>query len=391
MDCVQLEMNPTASRYNLIQNGDFRISGSPPQHWTTTGTSGTDGVISLPNTVNPAPRLDNKVMQLNGTLTTAKKISQVIPVSGASGDSYMIGGWALADSVPLSGNNREFGIRLIFNNTDGTKTTTVAQFNCDTNSTANWQYSAAAAVADKAYSSITVELAYDYNANTAYFDGIQLFKETFSQSYAYDPDTGNLTSVTDLQKQTTTYEYDTNNNLTKEILPTGAQLTYAYDNNHNVIQATTDTGVVYKFTYDNYGNNKTVEIVNGGTSIKSSAEYTDDFNRMHSSTDSTGKTTYYDYDANTNELKSMQYPEDTAATRTNYTYDSMYRMETAAATTDTGLALSANYTYTDDMLTKIQTGSTTYTFGYGNFALRSNVKAGNYELARYEYTDDQNN
>ena len=388
VDCVQFETMPTASRYNLIQNGDFRVSGSPAQNWTGSGTGSSD--IRTTTGTTAAPQLDTNVMKLEGTLTGAKKLSQTVPVSGVAGDSYVIGGWAQADSVPLHTDNesREFGIRLIFNNTDGTKTTTVAQFNCDTNSTANWQYSAAAAVAAKAYSSIAVELAYDYNANTAYFDGIQLFKEQFGESYAYDAN-GNVTSVVDLQKQQTRYEY-TNNNLTKEILPTGATLTYVYDNYHNVIQATTDTGVVYKFTYDTYGNNTSVSIGSGSTTIRSTATYSNAGNTLSQTTDATGKTTYYDYDANTNVLKSVQYPKDTPSTRTNYTYDSMYRMETAAATTDKGSALSARYTYTDDTLASIQTGSTTYTFGYGNFALRNSVKVGSRTLASYTYTSQNN-
>ena len=388
MDCVQVEIAPTASRYNLIQNGDFRHSGSPAQNWTGTGLKSTD--VRASASASAAPQLDKNAMKIVGDPVSAKKISQTIPVGGAAGDTYVVAGWALADSVPLNTEKeaREFGIRVIFNNTDGTKTTKVAQFNCDTNSEINWQYSAAAAVSKKAYSSITVEAAYDYNANTVYFDGIQLYKEQFSSSYTYDDD-GNVTSVVDLQKQKTKYEY-TNNNLTKETLPTGAVLTYAYDNYHNVTQATTDTGVVYKFTYDTYGNNTSVSIVSGSTTIKSTATYTSDGNRMVSATDATGKTTTYNYNANTNVLEWVKYPEDTDTTRTNYTYDSMYRMATAAATTDTGLALSAKYTYTDDMLTAIQTGSTTYTFGYGNFALRSNVKIGSRTLASYTYTSQNN-
>ena len=389
IDCVQVEKSPTASRYNLVQNGDFNFSGSPAQYWTGSGTASTDVRTSV--STSAAPQLDTNVMKLVGDPMSTKKLSQTIPVSGSAGDTYVVSGWAQADSVPLESSDtrgREFGIRLVFVNTDGTTTPVVAQFNPDTNNTANWQYSAAAAVAAKAYSSIRVEVVYDYNANTAYFDGIQLFKEQFGQTYAYDAN-GNVTSVVDLQKQQTRYEY-TNNNLTKEILPTGATLTYVYDNYHNVTQATTDTGVVYKFTYDTYGNNTSVSIGSGSTVIKSTATYSNAGNTLSQTTDATGKTTTYSYNANTNVLESVKYPKDSTSTRTNYTYDSMYRMATAAATTDTGLALSAAYTYTDDMLTKIQTGSTTYTFGYGDFALRKNVKIGSRTLASYTYTSQNN-
>ena len=130
-----------------------------------------------------------------------------------------------------------------------------------------------------------------------------------------------------------------------------------------------------------------MEIVKDGVSIKSTATYSSDGNRMVSATDATGKTTTYSYNADTNVLEWVKYPEDTDATKTTYTYDSMYRMASAAATTDSGLALSAEYTYADDLLTAIETGSTTYSFGYGDFALRSNVTIGSRTLASYDYTN----
>ena len=63
-------------------------------------------------------------------------------------------------------------------------------FNPDADSSINWQYAALPIVTEKAYSSITVTLDYSNNVNTAYFDGIQLFKEAFGSSYTYD-DKGN--------------------------------------------------------------------------------------------------------------------------------------------------------------------------------------------------------
>ena len=40
--------------------------------------------------------------------------------------------------------------------------------------------------ADDAYTNVEFSLIYDYNANVAYFDGAQLFKEKFSYVYEYD-------------------------------------------------------------------------------------------------------------------------------------------------------------------------------------------------------------
>jgi len=301
----------------------------------------------------------------------------------------VLGGWAKGDSayiyeeVPTGQDKRVYALYGTFNYTDGTTSDPfIAHFNPDTN---QWQYSAQVMVAEKAYSSIKVELVYDYNVNTVSFDGIQLYKEEFGNSYTYD-ENGNVVSVQDLQKQKTTYEY-TNNDLTKETLPTGAELNYTYDSYHNVTRATTEEGQVYEFTYDTWGNNTSVSIVNGSSRITSTAAYSTDGNRLLKTTDALGKVTTYDYDQNTNVLKSVKYPEDTDATKTTYTYDSMYRVASAAANTDTGLNLSASYSYSDDLLTKIQTPSATYNFTYGDFALRTNVKVGEQTLASYTYAD----
>ena len=383
MDCVQLEDAAVASRFNLVANGDFRYTG----YWNETSRYTLGASYAA-----PAPELNTVVHKVTGSPSSTNRIYQTINVSGAKGDCYVLAGWAKGYSVPLepldghSSDIREFGIIATFNNTDESKTTVKLNFN---DCVSSWQYASQAIVAKKAYDSIKIELAYDYNCNTVYFDGIQLFKEQFGQSYTYDED-GNVISVVDLQKQKTTYEY-TDNDLTKEILPTGAELTYTYDDYHNVKTATTETGVKYEFTYDTYGNNTSVSVVNGTKKITSSATYTSDANRIATITDSAGNVTTYSYAKNSNNLNWVQYPEDTEATRTEYTYDEWYRLLVGVtADTSSGETLQANYTYTDDQLKKITTGSTTYNFAYGDFAQTSSIKVGTQTLATYTYTDETN-
>ena len=74
----------------------------------------------------------------------------------------------------------------------------------------------------------------------------------------------------------------------------------------------------------------------------------------------------------------------------SYTYDNMYRLAKAEADVSTGSTLSAEYGYTNDLLSSIKTGSTTYSFTYGAFALRSNIKIGSRTLASYSYTSRNN-
>jgi YD repeat-containing protein len=142
----------------------------------------------------------------------------------------------------------------------------VARFNPDSD---HWQFAATAIFAEKDFWKIEVSLIYSYNVNTAYFDGIQLYKEGFGSALEYDED-GNVISLLTSDEKKTTYEY-TNNDLTKEILSTGSVLTYTYDNFHNVKTATTEEGLVYSFTYDGYGNNTAVSITDGTDTMSATA------------------------------------------------------------------------------------------------------------------------
>ena len=383
IDCVQIEKTSTASRYNLINNGNF-IHGdygwSKSSAMTTSDQSiATDAAI---------PELDATAYRITGSPTAAKYLSQTVYVSGAKDDSFVLSGWAKGDSAPLTDSNRAFGLMVTFNHTDGNSNSEEVSFNADCDSRVSWQYAATPAVATAAYSSITVQVCYSYNVNTVYFDGIQLFKEEFGNSYTYDGN-GNIKSVVDLQKQRTEYEY-TANDLTKIIQGGATQMTYTYDNWNNVKTATTASGEVYEFTYDTYGNNTKVEIKNGEQFISSTATYSADGNILVSTTDALAKTTTYGYNENTNVLEWVQYPNDTESTRTEYTYDTMYRLAAATADVNTGYTLTASYTYTDDMLTKIETGSTTYSFSYGDCAQRSSIQIGSRTLATYSYTADAN-
>lgn len=269
-DCVQFEKSANASRYNLIENGDFHHTSG----WTNNSACGSnDRRVSSSGTA--AAEMNSYAYRVYGEATKDKQVSQTVNVSGSAGDVFSVAGWAKGDSVPMvEKSNRRFAILAHFNYTttsSSDEADTLVAFNPGADSSVNWQYVADRIVAKKAYDSITISLLYSYDTNVVYFDGIQLFKEEFGHSYVYDSD-GNVTSVTDLQKKTTTYEYS-NNNLTKMTLPSGASQKYTYDSYHNVLSATSPEGVVSNFTYDSYGNNTKVTVGNGAKKVTSSATY----------------------------------------------------------------------------------------------------------------------
>lgn len=72
-----------------------------------------------------------------------------------------------------------FGIIGQFNYKDGTSKQVKVNFNSDLKNDLVWQYACERMVAEKEYTSITVLLAFDHNANQVWFDGIQLVKDEF--------------------------------------------------------------------------------------------------------------------------------------------------------------------------------------------------------------------
>lgn len=394
-DAIMLERAVTVSRHNLVENGDFgrqKTTSTDAFSWHEDADSGsTEKRVSYTGE-SAAPQLDNYAFTMTGDPYLQKRYYQTVLIAGQAGDVYSVSGWGKGDTVPLtSGTNRRFGILCRFFYTDGSTKDTMINFNPDTDSSNNWQFVASRVVAEKAYTSLRIFLVCDYNMNTVYFDGIQVFKEEFGQSYDYDPETGLVTSVIDLQQKETTYEY-ANNNLTKMVLPSGASQTYTYDNYHNVLTATSPEGVVSTFTYDDYGNNLTVSVGSGDQKITSSATYTSNGNLLSTVTDPLGKTTTYGYEVREDNnapqtgLPSWIKAPGETAVRTDYTYDDVYRTETVAQ----GSA-DVTYSYETDLLNTIKSASdTTYDFDYGVFDLLQSVKVGTRTLISHEYSASPN-
>ena len=400
VDCVQLEKNDNASRYNLINDSDLGIISDD---WYCYGEStkkpyGSAGMH--------APGLVANRIRISGDPTSVQYVSQDIPISGNAGDRYVFTGWFSGSALPDYTNERFCGLKLVFN---GTVSTTVAlSIEPHLVSQLDWQYVAGDAIAPNAYSSLTLIAEYSYNANAMYIDGLQLFKEEFGEEYTYT--NGNITTARDSLGQETTYVYDVRNDLI-EIIPPADPTTdptkgpimktmNTYDSFHKLTQSEKGYALYNEeseawewfpletdsYEYDIYGNvTKHTSTANGVTKT-TSATYTSNGNFLSTATDASGNTTRYGYHLNKSILEWIQYPKDTTATRTKYTYDEMFRLVNASTTTDKGNAMSATYAYDGDMLEQIQTPKTTYNFEYRAFGLQKSISVGNTALATYVYS-----
>ena len=380
-DNVQLEKAEVESDYNFIQDSSVRTSDC----W--------EGTFSELDT-----EVDRgHVGSVTGSASAAKSVYQTIPLNVPANTTFMVSGWARANSVDLHG-NRRFGLSVILTYSDGTTEEQYAFFNPEN---VGWQYLTAAVVPEKdlTVTSAKVAFVYDFNCNTAYFDDISFTIEP-AQTYKYDENTGKLKTAKDIYGQNESLTYYPNGIDIQTYSPiNNGTYTYTYHETNSGIQ-THDVkkidrslnGVTQTLTYNynNYGNVTGSVLSNSVTDeiISSSATYTDNGNFLASSTDSLGGTTQYGYDSVT---KLLKYIQDANNNRTAYTYDNRDRVTTVyldadkdetADTTESSVA----YLYDSGRLSGINTATTAYTITYDTFGNMVSVSAGGNVLATYTYT-----
>lgn len=318
-DCMQLEEGSAANRYNILENANFSYG---MDFWTKNYECDIlDTIVTSTDATYPIELdKDKKVFKINGSASKRKNIYQKIDLSGKAGDVFVVSGWAKGDSVPITG-TRYFALDVGIEKNDGSYEWKVVKFNEDST---EWQYVSDKIITSADYKSITFYGLYYENENTAYFDGLQLYKEEFGQSYTYD-DKGNVISTSDLAEQNSTFEY-ANNDLVKSISPSGNQFKYEYDGNHNITKATSAENAVYSFSYDSNGNPETATIgdTTNGLTIKSTAEYTSDKNYIKSIEDSSGNKVGYDYNTKKGTLDRVT---DAKGNSVFYSYDEMDRLK----------------------------------------------------------------
>ncbi len=380
-DCVMLEQADAMNRYNLLENGDLDSASG----WTRgSGLTASDALVTVSGSLHPEA-LTGSAYKLIGSSTADKAVSQTIPVSGSTGDCYTFGGWAQMNTIPAftknAGTSTEVNygqrkLRLGFVGASGTQYYEVS-FNPDST---EWQYICGAAVAPFDYSSIVFSFEYNFNCNEAYFDGMQVFREEFCESYTYDSD-GNVVSVQGLAEQNNAFEYNGTNDLVKATDAKGNKFNYTYDNKHNLLTATSDSGMKYTFTYDSRGNALTSRVGSDTEYIETSATYTDVGSFTASMTDARGKSVSYGYDTNKGLRTSVTDAKNNTST---YSYDSMNRLS--------GLTqgeAAVGYTYTNDDLTGISHNGFTYGMTYDLFGHTLATKVNSTALSENTYDNSR--
>ena len=399
LDDFQLEEADACSSYNMVEDGSME------HDWTWDTDS---GVKKLDQTnVHDG----SYATKLTGSPSGTQQFWQEIPVYQSSDNTYVLSGWAKANSVPdvssTSNTTRFFGFYADVNYTDGTKDVYVFSFNPDIT---DWQYLSGIIVPksqNKIIKNIYVHGLYNKNANAAWFDGIALKKEP-AQTYKYDKE-GNLVAVNQKGNTPLTSVYAAGtSDLQSE---TDGNGTYTYEHNsttHDVTSVTNDN-VKLSLAYDTKGDTTGTILVNtkadsdvdsANKAITSTAQYTADGNYLTNQTDSSGISTNYTND----ETKGLVTTSKTGDTTTHYTYEDKTDRQSSIYI---GGKLSIQYIYENGNLKTIRRGSyesdtendtnssqgihQDYNYTYDSFGNKTSVSVGNRELARYEYAPNNGN
>ena len=374
-DCLQLESGSNCSNVNLLENAGMQTLSN----WNNNSSK------------YIATGLIGKGLAISGNPGSKRYLSQTVAINTATNDTFVLSGWAKANSVSQSG-TRAFRLRAVIKYGDNSTQTVKAPF---LSRSSAWQYTSVAVVPQESgtIASITVYCDYDYNCNTVCFDNISLTKD-IAQSYTYD-NNGNVLSVVDNAKNKSTMSYS-NNDLVKQVNPSGYDYTYTYDKKHNLITATSENDVKYAYTYDSYGNPLTLTASDSGNTmnIRSTAEYSSNGNYLASLTDSRGHKTTYDYSANTGLLNKVTDPLNNSViyryNAKNQRLTTVYYDKNNSNTLDT-VESSVAYAYSKGRLSAITHNDFKYNFAYDIFGNLLSTKVGNTALSTNTYGANNGN
>ena len=334
--------------------------------------------------------LGNQVFHMVGSPRREKTIDQIIRVGGGqAGDTYSFGGWLKSNGTPTKGRHdtttstyyngiKRLEVTLLTSNT--VKGTAAITFGADTT---EWQYGCAVVVATASYNRIRIRMTFSCISNDAYFDGIQLYKETFSTAYTYNSQ-GEVTKRSSLIGQQTEYTYNSTNDMTASKDPRGNTTTYTYDSNHNLIEIKSPENVYQTFTRNTRGQamEKQVKNSDGSLYIKTTQEYEAATALAHAVTDARNKSVTYGYNSATRQRTTITDPKNNVSTYGYGNAQDMLRLASLTST-DTG---TVNYGYDQyGKLTSVTRGSTVYGMTYDDWNRPEETKVGATALSTNAY------
>mgnify|MGYP000391477590 CR=1 FL=1 len=275
---TETEPNDSITTYddygNAVKTEQGYVTRTVKKTYEVEESETTEEVTSPSDSDNSADNDDSDTSSDDNSLGS-KYIYQNIKV-GRAGVSFKINGTAKSNSVPLSNENRTFGIALnIYYNNSSTPEFHYQNFSADTDGYQQVSLSVTPEKTNEVVNYIAFAFVYAYNENEMTVDNAEVnispliqssedSKNETSEKEAVDEEV--LSESIDKSKpyMQTSSEYDsTGNYVTSETNEQGSTTKYAYDANGNKTAVTDGNGNVTNYTYDTNGN---VLSIKNGTS-----------------------------------------------------------------------------------------------------------------------------
>ncbi len=275
IDGLQLEEGEVANYYNMISNSNF-ANGLSDYQITTSKRVGRE--LNYDSTILDTPSVEitsvdesTKALKLINSPLLQTTIAKSFYMSGHAGDVFELSFWYKNEgprTIPSETNLVEpanMYANLYFGYTEGENDEpTIDQYLTPYNK--DWHYFSKKFVAKYDYNEVSLNIMNLFSCRDCYITNISLFKDLESYSYTYD-DEGNLVSSTDLSRETSTFNYNGNNQLIEATSPLGNKFKYEYDENvtDRLIRAISPSGITNSIDYDENNNPVKTVINNTGS------------------------------------------------------------------------------------------------------------------------------
>jgi RHS repeat-associated protein len=392
--CVNenISVNTLAMAENILNNFESTngagLAMSGNNCWIGSGLQSTD-TFDTDNYVN------SKSFKINGT-SGLKSLYYMVTQDNLENGSYILSGWAKADSKELPKENNRF------NNSTRFELSVAYQFNSINNlyieqrhaafdaNNKDWQYVAIPFYYSDTDNILNVKIKAEYsnNQDICYFSNIRLIKADASISTIYENDY----IETKNEKNTIKTELTEKGNVYKNTINYGYENSYFYNDNNLLTTSIDYRGIKQEYEYDNIGNTKKHKISIDNLLMEENYFYDTGLlpgNKLTAYSDERDKTTTMTYDFPKKLLKTVTNPKGQTI---SYTYndftDTVKTMQTtvsdiAGATAKTNINKCI---YNRGLLTETNHNYTQYHFEYDGYGRITQVRDKYlYPIVRYSY------
>lgn len=374
LDDISLSYGDHQTRYNFVSNGYFN---GGLKNWVTSDKSSMS--VEMPKgtfdyILSP---LSDRILKINGGDQSEKTVSQDIEMIGNAGEELVF--TAFGQSALTSNDSMKLFLKIFYD--DGTQDTYKGEFDHNFDS---WQVVTRSVIPQKSYKKVQIGVTAE-TTHTAYFSGIQLYRDTFGKTYGYTQKRS-LSELVDDKGQVNSISYNPDDSAAEVTDSSGDSYRFSYDDKKRVTQVTDNRNNRALFSYDDFGKTSTEIVSRNGDRLKTLITH-DAKGNVASETDDLGNKTGYEYDNIGRNISKT----DANGAKTYYSYEEDGKTKSISMEKG-GEKISSFYSYTlHGLLSGIDcSNGTKYFFEYNPSQLVAKVTVDGKTFTRNEYKDSVN-